>query len=78
VTNPTCEVVLRWEPNPAFGKGNDINRSRIAEQCGKPAAWCYPAMGGGFMRLCDQCAERHKPYADVIDMIPVCGGAASP
>lgn len=34
--------------------------------CGKPATRAYPAMGGGYMALCDDHAERH-PYAISID-----------
>lgn len=30
--------------------------------CGEDAAWFYPAMGGGIMRLCEKHAEKHRPY----------------
>lgn len=33
-----------------------------AEQCGEPAIYRYPAMGGGFMRLCEHHGRRFLPH----------------
>lgn len=48
-----CEVVMEWGP------GNTIVR-----QCGKPVAYRYAAMGGGYMHLCEHCGARHANYSE--------------
>jgi hypothetical protein len=53
----TCEYVAIWH-----------NRFGQPEYCGQRATWRYPAMGGGYMHLCDKHAERHKSYAERINM----------
>ncbi len=37
-------------------------------RCGAPAAWRYPAMGGGFMHLCVEHGQPHAAYAEPIPL----------
>jgi hypothetical protein len=54
-TRGVCEVIRGEGPNPL---------DRICEE---PAALRYPAMGGGFMRLCARHGAKHRGYSDVWD-----------
>ena len=54
-----CEVVTAWCGNTITG------------QCCKPAAYAYPAQGGGYMTLCESHAQPHLGYAKAINMQPV-------
>ncbi len=51
-----CEVVAAW-----YG-------DRITGQCCRPAAFAYPAMGGGHMVLCESHATIHLRYAEAIGL----------
>ena len=35
---------------------------RVREFCGRPTAFAYPAMGGGWMPLCEEHAAKHHPH----------------
>ena len=50
---PKCEVVMQWEPN-----------NTIAETCDAPATWRYPAMGGGYMHLCETHGSKHASISE--------------
>lgn len=56
VERPTCETIVGWCKcgEPHF--------------CGTVARWRYPAMGGGFMHLCDEHGIKHLNYAEAIGM----------
>jgi hypothetical protein len=45
--SPVCEVILKWEP---------------IEICGLPTVAGYPAMGGGWMALCEGHVSPHSKY----------------
>ena len=36
----------------------------LRRTCELPAVLRYPAMGGGFMRLCAEHGEKHRAYCD--------------
>jgi hypothetical protein len=52
---PGCEVVIQWG-----------NQWRETIFCGSPATKRYPAMGGGFMHLCDEHSIKHLNYVEDI------------
>lgn len=38
--------------------------------CDLPTTYAYPAEGGGWMALCEKCAEKHLPHcAHINDLI---------
>jgi hypothetical protein len=47
-----CEIVSGAHPDP------------LRRTCQSPADLRYPAMGGGYMRLCAEHGERHKRYCE--------------
>lgn len=51
--NSGCEVVIEWGPN-----------NTIAKQCDGPVTYRYPAMGGGYMHLCEAHGAKHAGYAE--------------
>lgn len=50
---PTCEVIVWW------GEGDSS-----PVYCGTPATQRYPAMGGGFMHMCDEHSIKHLDYTE--------------
>lgn len=52
-TQGECQVIRGEHPNP------------LERICHKPAVLRYPAMGGGYMRLCAEHGEKHKRYCGV-------------
>lgn len=36
----------------------------VDDMCGQPAVYRYPALGGGYMRLCEPHAHRHIRYCE--------------
>jgi hypothetical protein len=52
----TCEYVIEWGDTP--GKALTF--------CGTPATQRYPAMGGGFMHLCDEHSIKHLNYTEPV------------
>lgn len=49
----TCEYIVHWYEGGA-----------LPLFCGTPATKRYPAMGGGFMYLCDEHSIKHLDYAE--------------
>ncbi len=45
-----CQIVRGEGPNP------------LERACHQPAVLRYPAMGGGYMRLCAEHGEKHRRY----------------
>ncbi len=45
-----CDVVRGEHPHP------------LERLCDRPAVLRYPALGGGYMRLCAQHGEKHRAY----------------
>lgn len=38
--------------------------------CGKPTSYAYPAMGGGWMALCEEHGKKHLPHiSPIADLI---------
>ena len=56
MSQPTCEFIMQWPTS-----------SRPAIYCGTPATRRYPAMGGGFMHMCD---EHSLPLINCTEPIP--------
>lgn len=48
----TCEVIRGGHSNP------------LQRVCDRPAELRYPAMGGGYMRLCTEHGAPHWPYCE--------------
>jgi len=46
------------------GKCEKLTDGRPNHDCGLPAVWRYPSMGGGHMRLCAEHGEPHKRYSE--------------
>lgn len=40
---------------------------KVPKFCGKPTTYAYPAMGGGWMPLCEEHGRQHLPHAFHID-----------
>jgi len=57
-----CEYIYQWAPpdKPVL--------------CGRSAAWRYPAMGGGYMHLCEMHAARHLTNAKAARGLTKCCG----
>lgn len=51
-TPQTCEVIVSQRAHPGD------------QQCGQPATMRYPAMGGGWMHLCDGHGFKHTQLVD--------------
>lgn len=49
----------KWKPGPVSPTCDVL---RDGPRCGQPTAYAYPAMGGGYMALCDTHAQRHLRY----------------
>src|SRR5438105_2967995 len=54
---PTCEFILAWPTD-----------SKPAVYCGTVATQRYPAMGGGFMHMCDEHSIIHLNHTEPIPM----------
>ena len=52
MTQGTCEQILGHHPRP----GDAV--------CGDPAQLRYPAMGGGYMHLCEKHGAKHAHYCE--------------
>jgi hypothetical protein len=53
----TCETLVTTRA----ASGEALQSLRF---CGKPAALRYPAMGGGFMRMCERHGATHAGYCE--------------
>jgi hypothetical protein len=54
---PTCEFIIAWPTG-----------SKPAVYCGTAATQRYPAMGGGFMHMCDEHSIIHLNHTEPIPM----------
>jgi hypothetical protein len=54
---PTCEFIIAWPTG-----------SKPAVYCGTVATQRYPAMGGGFMHMCDEHSITHLNHTEPIPM----------
>ena len=53
------ELKQEWLAKPINRTCEVENDQRVA--CNKPTVAAYPAMGGGWMALCEQHAKKHLP-----------------
>lgn len=62
--SPTCEVLP-----PQSGVHFSKDSMAREHMCDRATSFAYPAMGGGWMALCDNHAQKHHPHCIAIEKL---------